>query len=149
MYCLRRVTFLFRQESYQRTGLRGATSQSHSCCGARCSPWRFPPASHTDRGHCARSLHLPQAALPRLTLKNPPPLTGFCSKRRNSQRGFQRGKHRISNMISIYKCFPIWSWEGSGKPTKSFSAALSIPLAGCPRTPPKHIDLRYCFTLPR
>ena len=28
------------------------------CCGARCTPWRFPPASHTDRGHCARSLYL-------------------------------------------------------------------------------------------
>ena len=96
------------------------------CCGARCTPWRFPPASHTDRGHCARSLHLPQAALPSLPLKNPPPLTGFCSKRGNFQRGFQRGKHRKTKFFSLFVCFPLWSSEESGERTKSSPAALCI-----------------------
>ena len=74
--CLRRVTFLRRQESHQRIGLRGARAPAREAC-----PFAVPGRSYAcqnrlascrPRHTLAPSLTLPPAALGRAALKNPP-----------------------------------------------------------------------------
>ena len=48
------------------------------------------------------------------------------TKNDNCNWGFQRGKRCICWLQDFFICFPLWSWERSGKPTKRFPAALCI-----------------------